>query len=185
MAGGQNSGLNRFVGNANPYLPPAYTPQTFQPRMTWHGGNYGQSQSPGLLGGGMSGGDNGGAGYSGQTGGGAGGFGGLLGGNMGPGGSSMLGNMGLSPMGGATRGYAVGGPLGGLLGGLIGYGSQAAHAADPTNPSSVNAVNGMDLQSDQASAGFDYGGMDTSGMDADAAQGVGGYDSGSGGGGDK
>ena len=177
MAGGQNSGLNRFVGNANPYLPPTYTPQTFQPRMTWHGGNYNQS-GQGLFRGAptMSGGDNGGAGYAG--GGTASAGGGLLG-NMGPGGSSMLGNMGLSPTSGATRGYAVGGPLGGLVGGLLGFGSQAAHAADPTNPSSVNAVNGMDLQSDQASGGFDYGGMDTSGMDADAAEGMGGYDSGS------
>jgi hypothetical protein len=117
VAGG--FGMNRFVGNMNPYIPPTYTPHMYQPRMTLGGGfGQGQSSGGGLFGGGMSGGDNGGAGYSGQ---------------MGEARSSTdmglvnaIGNLGMSPGMSAARGYLGGGPLGAALGGLLGWGSSAA-----------------------------------------------------------
>ena len=72
--------------------------------------------------------------------------------NMDPGGSSWLGNLDLSPKDAAATGWRVAGPAGAVAGGLLGWASSSARAADPTNPSSVNAVNGMDAQSDAARA---------------------------------
>jgi hypothetical protein len=167
-AAGQ-SGLSRFGASVGAYQPKApgarsYMPGAgigIQPRRPVAPGAIGQGRT------GMSGGDGGGQGMSGAPGSGAGmGLGGL---GMGPGGSSALGNLGLSPGMSAARGYGMAGIPGGILGGILGYGSQAAHAADQTNPGSVNAVNGMDLDSDQygmnpgygSDAG--YGGVDASG----------------------
>lgn len=72
--------------------------------------------------------------------------------SLGPGGSSALGNLGLTPGQGFAMGNAVAGPMGGLVGATLGIASQSAAAADSTNPSSVNAVNGMDAQDNAAVA---------------------------------
>jgi hypothetical protein len=179
-AAGQ-SGLSRFGASVGAYQPKApgarsYMPGAgigIQPRRPVAPGAIGQGGGGRT---GMSGGDGGGQGMSGAPGSGAGmGLGGL---GMGPGGSSALGNLGLSPGSSAARGYGIAGIPGGILGGILGYGSQAAHAADQTNPGSVNAVNGMDLASDQYGlSGVGYG--ESGGYGVDASGGYGGGSAGS------
>jgi hypothetical protein len=157
---GSMSGLARFGGGLGGFSPAPYTPGKYKPALTSLNLRSPAVGTPGATGrtgmGGTS--DSTGLGSNPSSG----GFGSGLG--MGPGGSSALGNLGLSPGMGAVRGYGIGGPLGGILGGMLGYGSQAAHAADQTNPSSVNAVNGMDLDSDGYGGGYGGGyGVDASG----------------------
>jgi hypothetical protein len=97
-------------------------------------------------------------------------------------GSSLLGGLGWTAAEGGKYGFQLAGPIGGLLGYLGGLASERGRANDTTNPSSRNAINGLDAMSD-AYSGLGAGGLFGGGSGADAAAAGAGGISGLGGGG--
>jgi hypothetical protein len=186
----QNSGLARFGAGFNPYMPQAYQPRVYQPRPL--------AQSRGLLtpqpvaqgiGNGLMGAPGGeGAGAGASTGANAPGQQGID-----PNGFSMTANQAVgmvaSPVGTVATGIATG------FANAVAQANAAEAAMNAegvTNPSSVNAVNGMDSASDDAdaanaaspdaSAANSVNGMDSASDTADGSSGTSGGGGGGGGG---
>lgn len=156
--GYRNSGLGRYGSGLlnyqpTPYQPAIFSPPTLGPRMTMPGNTGGlpgggqlSPTQTGLGGGAATSGPAGGSGTVGQLG--QIGLAGLMGGI--PGLAGALGGIaanGAPANGAAVNAVAQGDPV------AADNAVSQAEANDSTNPSSVNAVNGMDAASDAAGGG--------------------------------